>query len=212
MLRAVPEVKGVEIYSPKGGRLVDYRGCRVNVYLVEPHESLRKALSELLDAQRGIRIVGGCGTAASAVREIERCAPHVAVIGDGLPDGDELSLCWTLAQVVPRLRVIFHPALLDRAEACLSELIGVSACVTKGVRLGPLVEALRLASCELVMIEHGSQDLWVSYVRGVRSRTQVITAENRRLREEAQQRVDVLKQQEIVYWKGVAGGSSVRHP
>lgn len=59
----------------------------LNVYLVENSSIMAPFLSGLLDADPGVRVVGQAGDAPTAIRDIERLHPDVAIVDVALDLG-----------------------------------------------------------------------------------------------------------------------------
>ena len=66
---------------------------RIGVFLLDDHEIVRRGVSELLEAEPDITVVGEAGTAESALARIPALKPDVAVLDVRLPDGDGVSVC-----------------------------------------------------------------------------------------------------------------------
>jgi two-component system, NarL family, response regulator DevR len=94
---------GTGVAEPVAGRRdTRWRFCRqarpdraglIRVSVLEDHEYLRDVLTERLDGEPDMAVVGGCGSAAEAVRLIAALRPDVAVLDVYLPDGDGIAVC-----------------------------------------------------------------------------------------------------------------------
>jgi DNA-binding NarL/FixJ family response regulator len=65
----------------------------IKVFLLDDHEVVRLGLSQLLESEPDIEVVGDAGTAAHAIARIPALRPDVAILDVRLPDGDGISVC-----------------------------------------------------------------------------------------------------------------------
>ena len=61
---------------------------QITVFLLDDHEVVRRGVSDLLEAEPDIKVIGQAGTASSALARIPALRPDVAVLDVRLPDGD----------------------------------------------------------------------------------------------------------------------------
>jgi DNA-binding NarL/FixJ family response regulator len=72
----------------------------ISVFLLDDHEIVRRGLSQLLEAEPDITVVGEAGTAAQALARVLALRPDVAVLDVRLPDGDGVTVCRELRSTV----------------------------------------------------------------------------------------------------------------
>ncbi|MER5408737.1 response regulator, partial [Streptomyces sp. NPDC002769] len=60
----------------------------IRVFLLDDHEVVRRGLTDLLDAEPDISVVGDAGSVEQALVRGPALRPHVAVLDVRLPDGD----------------------------------------------------------------------------------------------------------------------------
>ena len=115
----------------------------VRVFLVDDHEVVRRGVSELLDAEPDITVVGEAGSVREALARLPATDPDVAVLDVRLPDGDGVTLCRELRQQRPELVCLMLTSFGDD-EALLNAVIaGAAGYVLKDVRGNDLVQAVR---------------------------------------------------------------------
>ncbi|KZE91498.1 response regulator [Microbacterium sp. TNHR37B] len=115
----------------------------IKVFLVDDHEIVRRGLSDLLDAQRDMEVVGEAATIHHALRRIEATAPHVAVIDVRLPDGSGIDLCRDIRSRAPEVACMMLTAYDDDEAVNASVLAGAAGYALKNVDGTRLVSAVR---------------------------------------------------------------------
>ena len=61
--------------------------------MLDDHEIVRRGLTELINAESDMEVVGEAGTASDAIGRIGATTPHVAVLDYQLPDGNGVEVC-----------------------------------------------------------------------------------------------------------------------
>lgn len=79
---------------------------RISVYIVDDHPIVRQGLRQLLEAQAGIKVVGESGDGQSALEEIQRLKPRVAVVDLQIPGLDGLALTRAIRSAAPKVAVV----------------------------------------------------------------------------------------------------------
>lgn len=75
----------------------------IRVFLLDDHEVVRRGVSDLLDAEPDIEVVGEAGTTEQALARGPALRPDVAVLDVRLPDGDGITVCRELRSRMPDL-------------------------------------------------------------------------------------------------------------
>ena len=121
------------------------------VFLVEDHEPVRRSLSEVLDADPALRVIGEGGSVADARVRIPRARPDVSLLDVRLPDGDGIDLCRELRHSHD-LRSLIHSALNDEATMLKAVQAGAYGYLVKQpdpVQLVAAVKAVGAGNCLL---------------------------------------------------------------
>lgn len=118
----------------------------LRVLIVDDHELVRRGLSELVDAENDMLVVGQAGTVVDARGLVAGTRADVALLDVRLPDGNGIELCRELRSADPSLACLMLTS-FDHDEALLSAVIaGASGYLLKQVRGGTgIVDAVRRA-------------------------------------------------------------------
>ncbi len=121
-------------------------GGPTRVLIVDDHEVLASSLSQALDVEPDLRVVGRAGTLEAAVALIASTAPDVLLLDHRLPDGDGVSAIPRLRELRSRMAIVVLTA--STAEHVLVAAIeaGASGFVSKTRGLGELTSAVRAAA------------------------------------------------------------------
>ncbi|WP_225829923.1 response regulator transcription factor [Streptomyces sp. NK08204] len=125
----------------------------IRVFLLDDHEVVRRGLTDLLDAEPDICVVGDADTAEHALVRGPALRPHVAVLDVRLPDGDGISVCRELRSRMPDLACLMLTS-FDDEEALLDAIMaGASGYVLKQIRGSDLVSAVRTVATGQSMLD-----------------------------------------------------------
>ena len=117
---------------------------RIRVIIADDYPAFSHALQRVIDAEPDMTVVAALGDGATALEEIRRGAPDVAVLDVRMPglDGIEVARCLSVEDRVRTRTVIvtlhWHRAVFERAIAA-----GVSGYVPKDTALSEVVDAVR---------------------------------------------------------------------
>jgi len=116
---------------------------KINVFLLDDHEIVRRGVKELLEAEPDITVVGEAGTAASALARIPALKPDVAVLDVRLPDGDGVSVCRDIRSRMPEVACLMLTSFTDDEALFEAIMAGAAGYVLKQIRGTDLVGAVR---------------------------------------------------------------------
>jgi DNA-binding NarL/FixJ family response regulator len=116
---------------------------KINVFLLDDHEIVRRGVRELLEAEPDIIVIGEAGTAASALARIPALKPDVAVLDVRLPDGDGVMVCRELRSMMPDLACLMLTSFGDDEALFDAIMAGAAGYVLKQIRGTDLVGAVR---------------------------------------------------------------------
>ena len=115
----------------------------IGVFLVDDHEIVRRGISDLLEGEQDLRVVGEAGTVAEALVRIPATQPQVAVLDVRLPDGNGVELCRELRSAMPRLQCLMLTSFSDDDALFDAIMAGAAGFLLKQVLGGDLVNAIR---------------------------------------------------------------------
>ncbi|MFF5986518.1 response regulator [Prauserella flavalba] len=115
----------------------------IKVFLVDDHEVVRRGITDLLEGDPEITVVGEAGTAAQALGRIPALRPDVAVLDVRLPDGNGIELCRELRSKLPELRCLMLTSFSDEDAMLDAILAGASGYVLKDIQGLQLTTAVR---------------------------------------------------------------------
>ncbi|MGO4103687.1 response regulator [Leifsonia sp. YAF41] len=140
----------------------------IRVFLVDDHEVVRRGVAALLDAESDIEVVGEASTAREARARIAATAPDVAVLDVRLPDGSGIDVCRSIRQAQPQVRCLIFTAYDDDEALRASVIAGASGYVTKDIRAGTLIGAVRAAAAGRQLIDPRVVGRVISQLKGSR--------------------------------------------
>jgi two-component system response regulator DevR len=115
----------------------------IRVFLLDDHEIVRRGLSELLELERDIEVVGEAGTTADALHRLPACRPDVAILDVRLPDGSGIEVCREIRDTMPQTHALMLTSYADDAALFDAIMAGASGYVLKEIRGSALVDAVR---------------------------------------------------------------------
>ncbi|MGW2517431.1 response regulator [Streptomyces sp. NPDC001617] len=125
----------------------------IRVFLLDDHEVVRRGITDLLDAEPDISVVGDADTVEHALVRGPALRPHVAVLDVRLPDGDGISVCRELRSRMPELACLMLTS-FDHEDALLDAIMaGASGYVLKQIRGSDLISAVRTVASGQSMLD-----------------------------------------------------------
>ncbi|MFC0432071.1 response regulator transcription factor [Kutzneria buriramensis] len=168
----------------------------IGVFLVDDHEIVRRGISDLLEGESDLKVVGEAGAVAEAMVRIPAVQPQVAVLDVRLPDGNGVELCRELRSSMPQLQCLMLTSFSDDDALFDAIMAGAAGFLLKQVLGSDLVNAIRTVA--------GGQSLLDTHT------TSALLA---RLRRDQEQRTDplaVLSDQERVVLELIGEGLTNR--
>jgi DNA-binding NarL/FixJ family response regulator len=125
----------------------------IRVFLLDDHEVVRRGLTDLLDSEPDISVVGDANSAEHALVRGPALRPDVAVLDVRLPDGDGISVCRELRSRMPELACLMLTS-FDDEEALLDAIMaGAAGYVLKQIKGSDLVSAVRTVASGQSMLD-----------------------------------------------------------
>ncbi|WP_405904928.1 response regulator transcription factor [Streptomyces sp. NBC_00828] len=125
----------------------------IRVFLLDDHEVVRRGLSDLLDAEHDISVVGDAANVEHALLRGPALRPDVAVLDVRLPDGDGITVCRELRSQMPELAVLMLTSFDDEDALLDAIMAGASGYVLKQIRGSDLVSAVRTVASGQSMLD-----------------------------------------------------------
>lgn len=137
----------------------------IRVFLLDDHEVVRRGLTDLLDAEPDISVVGDAGNVEHALARGLALRPDVAVLDVRLPDGDGISVCRELRSQMPELACLMLTS-FDDEEALLDAIMaGAAGYVLKQIKGSDLVSAVRTVASGQSMLDPATTARLMSRLR-----------------------------------------------
>ena len=116
----------------------------ISVFLLDDHEIVRRGITQLLETQDDIAIVGEAATAAQALARIPALRPDVAILDVRLPDGEGVSVCRDVrASVDPPPACLMLTSFSDDEALFGAIMAGAAGYLLKQVTGTDLIGAVR---------------------------------------------------------------------
>ncbi|RDI68270.1 response regulator [Nocardia pseudobrasiliensis] len=115
----------------------------IKVFLVDDHEIVRRGLTDLLEADPELTVVGEAGDVSQALARIPALRPDVAVLDVRLPDGNGIELCRELLSHNEELRCLILTSFTDEQAMLDAILAGASGYVVKDIKGMELAAAIK---------------------------------------------------------------------
>ena len=117
-------------------------GMTIRVFLVDDHELVRGGERSLLERAADIAVIGECGSAAEAVRQIPALKPDLAIVDVRLPDGSGIDVCRHIRSVDASIATLIVTSYDDDQAFAAAVLAGASGFIIKSINGAGLVEAV----------------------------------------------------------------------
>jgi len=116
---------------------------RIRVFLLDDHELVRRGLTDLLQAEPDILVVGQAGSEAEALARIPATLPDVAILDARLPDGSGIEVCRELRSSLSTVRCLILTSYDDDDAIFAAVMAGAAGYLLKEIRGSSLVDAIR---------------------------------------------------------------------
>ena len=113
------------------------------MFLLDDHEVVRRGVSDLLEAEPDIKVIGEAGTVCSALARIPALRPAVAVLDVRLPDGDGVTVCREIRSRMPEVACLMLTSFGDDDALFDSIMAGAAGFVLKQIRGTDLIGVVR---------------------------------------------------------------------
>ena len=115
----------------------------IRVFLVDDHEIVRRGLSDLINREDDMVVVGEAGRADEAAARIGATSPDVAVLDYQLPDGNGVEVCREVRDQYPSVACLMLTAFADDDAVFAAIMAGAKGYVLKQIRGNDLISSIR---------------------------------------------------------------------
>jgi two-component system response regulator DevR len=140
------------------------------VFLLDDHELVRRGISDVIEREDDLTVVGEAGTVRDAVARVDAIRPDVAVLDVRLPDGSGVDACRAIRSAHPDLPCIMLTAFDDEGALEAAVLAGAQGWLLKDIRGAGLVDAIRRVAAGADLMDR-------DVVRRTRERLMAVAAE-----------------------------------
>jgi len=115
----------------------------IRVLVVDDHALVREMLSDRIDAESDMRVVGQAGTADDAVRSCSCLQPSIALLDIDLPGISAFDAARTMSRVSPGTKVIFLSAFIHDGYIAQALDVHAAGYLSKATPPDEVVAAIR---------------------------------------------------------------------
>ncbi|HOJ86362.1 MAG: response regulator transcription factor [Elusimicrobiales bacterium] len=143
-------------------------GKIVTVLLADDQTLFREGLKDLLEDEKGIKVVGEAKTGPEAIDLVRRLKPDVVLMDIKIPEMDGISATKVIREKFPQTNVIILSSYEDEAHITEAVSAGANGYLSKMLPASELVNALKTFTSESVMIP---QPIMNKLINGLRQGT-----------------------------------------
>ena len=147
-----------------------------HVFLVDDHEIVRRGISDLLETESDLAVVGEAASVAEALVRIPAANPDVAVLDVRLPDGSGVELCRELCSQLPNLQCLMLTSFADDEALFNAIMAGAAGFVLKQVLGGDLVAAVRTVATGNSLLDARTTSALLARLRRSQERSDPLSA------------------------------------
>lgn len=145
---------------------------RTKVLLVDDHEVVRLGLMTLINDQADMEVVGEAGTAAEALKAVERLHPDVVLMDIRLPGETGIEATERITRSFPASRVVMLTSFADDALVVRAIQAGAAGYVLKQVGNQELLRAIQAAAHGQAVLDPTTTQRLLAKVRANEARVE----------------------------------------
>ncbi len=138
---------------------------RTRVLLVDDHEVVRLGLMTLIDDQDDLEVVGEAGTAADAVRQVERFRPDVVLMDIRIPGEGGIEATREITSRFTETKVVMLTSYADDELVFRAIRAGAAGYVLKQIGNEELLRAIRAAAAGEALLDSSTTARLLAHVR-----------------------------------------------
>jgi two-component system, NarL family, response regulator DevR len=138
---------------------------KIRVLLVDDHEIVRLGLMTLINDHPQMEVVGEAGTAAEAIRAVERLDPQVVLMDVRIPGEGGIEAARQVTSRFPRTKVVMLTSFADDELILRAIQAGAVGYVLKQVGNEELLRAIQAAARGDALLDPSTTARLISHVR-----------------------------------------------
>lgn len=140
-------------------------GKIVTVLLADDQTLFREGLKDLLEDEKGIKVVGEAKTGPEVIEMVKKLKPDVVLMDIKIPELDGISATKVIREKFPQTNVIILSSYEDEAHITEAVSAGANGYLSKMLPASELVNALKTFTSESVMIPQQIMNKLISGLR-----------------------------------------------
>jgi DNA-binding NarL/FixJ family response regulator len=128
----------------------------IRVFLLDDHEIVRRGLTDLINLESDMEVVGEAASKEEAMHRIPASLPTVAVLDVRLPDGSGVEVCRDILSGLPDIRCLMLTSYSDDEALFDAIMAGASGYVLKEIRGTDLITAIRQVAQGKSLLDPGA--------------------------------------------------------
>ncbi len=137
----------------------------VTVLIADDQTLFREGLKDLLEDEKGIKVVGEAKTGPEAIEMVKRLKPDVVLMDIKIPEMDGIAATRVIREKFPQTNVIILSSYEDEAHITEAIQAGANGYLSKMLPASELVNALKTFTSESVMIPQPIMNKLISGLR-----------------------------------------------
>jgi DNA-binding NarL/FixJ family response regulator len=143
----------------------------VTVLIADDQTLFREGLKDLLEDEKGIKVVGEAKTGPETIEMVRKLKPDVVLMDIKIPEMDGITATKIIREKFPQTNVIILSSYEDEAHVTEAISAGANGYLSKMLPASELVNALRTFTSESVMIPQPIMNKLISGLRQGLNRT-----------------------------------------
>jgi DNA-binding NarL/FixJ family response regulator len=137
----------------------------VTVLIADDQTLFREGIKDLLEDEKGIKVVGEATTGPQAIEMVKRLKPDVVLMDIKIPEMDGIAATKVIREKFPQTNVIILSSYEDEAHITEAISAGANGYLSKMLPASELVNALKTFTSESVMIPQPIMNKLISGLR-----------------------------------------------